>query len=335
MKVLFIGGTGTISSEVSKLAVQNGFELYLLNRGNRSELAPSEARLITCDIRDEENAKHVLKNYEFDVVVDWVCYNPEQVKSDIKLFKGKTDQYIFISSATVYKRPPEHYLVDESVPLSNPHWPYANDKIACEEILMKEYRESGFPVTIVRPSYTYSKTTIPHIFNSHKYHWTIIDRMRKGKKLIVPGDGTSLQIMTHSADLAKGFLGLLGNKQAIGQSFQITSDEVLTWNKLTNIMGEAAGAEPDIFHISSDFVCAFSEERRGQILSDTSLSIVYDNSKIKSFVSGYKASIPFAEGIKQSIDWYDSHPGLRNVDEDFNKLIDKIISAYETGLKMA
>jgi nucleoside-diphosphate-sugar epimerase len=335
MKVLFIGGTGTISSEVSKLAVQNGFELYLLNRGNRSEFAPSEARLITCDIRDEENAKNVLKNYEFDAVVNWVCYNPEQVKSDIRLFKGKTNQYIFISSATVYKRPPDHYIIDESVPLSNLHWPYANDKIACEEILMKEYKESGFPVTIVRPSYTYSKSTIPHIFNSRKYHWTIIDRIRRGRKLIVPGDGTSLQIMTHAADLAKGFVGLLGNKQAIGQSFQITSDEVLTWNNLTNIMGAAAGAEADIVHISSDFVCAFAEDRRGQILSDTSLSIVYDNSKIKSFVSSYKASIPFSEGIKQSIDWYDSHSGLRTVDEDFNRLADKIISAYETGLKMA
>jgi nucleoside-diphosphate-sugar epimerase len=334
MKVLFIGGTGTISREVSKLAVQNGFELYILNRGNRNEFVPPEAKLIACDIRDEQQASTILNNYQFDVVVNWVCYNAEQAEADVRLFKGKTCQYIFISSATVYKRPPDHYIVDESVSLSNPHWPYANDKIASEEIFMKEYRESGFPVTIVRPSYSYSKTTIPHIFNSRTYHWTLIDRIRKGKKIIVPGDGTSLQIMTHAADLAKGFVGLIGNKQAIGQSFQITSDEVQTWNKLTNIMGYAAGVEPDIVHISSDFVCAFAEDRRGQILSDTSLSIVYDNSKIKSFVSGYKASIPFEEGIKQSIDWYDSHPELRNIDEDFNMLTDKIISAYEAGLKM-
>jgi len=317
------------------LAVQKGLELYILNRGNRSSLAPSEAKSITCDIRDEESAKNILKDYEFDVVVDWVCYNPEQIKSDIKLFKGKTGQYIFISSATVYKRPPDHYIVDESVPQSNPQWPYANDKIECEKVLTEEYRQSGFPITIVRPSYTYSKTTIPHIFNSRKYHWTIIDRMRKGKKIIVPGDGTSLQIMTHAADLAKGFVGLLGKSQAIGQSFNITSDEVKTWDVLTNIMGSAAGAVPNIVHISSDFVCAFAEDRRGQILSDTSLSIVYDNSKIKSFVPDYKATIPFAEGIKQSIDWYDSHPELCNVDEDFNALSDKIISAYEAGLKMA
>jgi nucleoside-diphosphate-sugar epimerase len=334
MKVLFIGGTGTISSEVSKLAVQKGLELYILNRGNRSEFVPQEAKLIACDIRDEEQASKILNNYQFDVVVNWVCYNAEQAKADVRLFKEKTSQYICISSATVYKRPPDHYIVDESVSLSNPYWPYAKDKIASEEIFMKAYRESGFPVTIVRPSYSYSKITIPHIFNSRMYHWTLIDRIRKGKKIIVPGDGTSLQMMTHGADLAKGLVGLFGNKQAIGQAFHITSDEVLTWNQLTNMMGAAAGAEPDIVHISSDFVCTFAEDRRGQIMSDTSLSIVYNNHKIKSFVSDYKATIPFAEGIAQSIGWYDAHPELRKVDEDFNRLADKIIHAYESGLTM-
>ncbi len=335
MKVLFIGGTGTISSAVSELAVMNGFDLYLLNRGTRNQLVPEGAKVIKGDIRDYETTKEVLKDHRFDVVVDWVAFTPDHVENDIRLFRGKTDQYIFISSASAYQRPQTHYLIDESTPLRNDYWQYSRDKIACEERLMQEYRESGFPVTIVRPSYTYGKTMIPFIFNSRVHRWTIVDRMRKGKKIIVPGDGTSLWVMTHNTDFARGFIGLVGNMQAIGHAFHITSDEVMTWDQIAYAIGKAAGAEPDIIHIPSDFISILSPESRGGLLGDKAVSVVFDNSKIKRFVPGYKAVKPFREGIKECIEWHESRPEMCTVDEEFDRLCDRIIEAYEKGIEYA
>ncbi|NSW92649.1 MAG: SDR family oxidoreductase [Firmicutes bacterium] len=335
MKVLFIGGTGTISAAVSELAVKKGIDLFLLNRGNREEFFPGGATLIKGDIRDIENTRKILKNYKFDVVVDWVAFTPDHIEADINLFRGKTGQYIFISSASAYQKPPTHYLVDESTPLANPYWQYARDKIACEQRLMEEYRKSGFPITIIRPSYTYGKTTIPYIFNSREHRWTLIDRLRKGKKIIVPGDGTSLWTLTHNTDFAKGFIGLIGNVQAIGHAFHITSDEVLTWDQVIKIIGKAAGAEPNIIHIPSEFIGAFSPEHIGGLLGDKAVSVVFDNSKIKRFVPGFTATVPFSEGIKESIEWYESNPDRCTVDEEFNNLADRIVAAYEKGLKEA
>ncbi len=335
MKVLFIGGTGTISSAVSALAVKKGFELYLLNRGNYSEFMPAGAKIIKGDIRNVEETRKILKDYKFDVVVDWIAFNPDHIKTDIRLFKNKVDQFVFISSTACYQRPVTHYYMDESTPLCNPYWDYAQDKISCEDLLMKEYRENGFPVTIVRPSYTYGVTSIPHTINSRKSRWTIIDRMRKGKKIIVPGDGTSLWTITHNTDFAKGFVGLLGNIQALGHAFHITSDEVLNWNQITYAIGKAAGAKPDIIHIPSDFISAFAPELKGGLLGDKSESVVFNNSKIKRFVPDYKANVPFATGIKWSLEYFESKPELCWVDEEFNSLMDKIIGAYETGLKIA
>jgi len=335
MKVLFIGGTGIISSAVSELAIQRGIELYLFNRGNRSEFLPKAAMHIRGDIRDFESTSSTLKDYRFDIVVDWIAYTPDQIETDIRLFKGKTCQFIFISSASCYQRPPVHYLVDESTPLYNPYWQYSRDKIACEERLMQEYRSSGFPVTIVRPSHTYNKTTIPFIFNSRKHRWTLIDRIRKGKKVIVPGDGTSLWTITHNTDFAKGFVGLLGNVQSVGHAFHITSDEVLTWDQIIRIIGSAAGMEPNIVHIPSEFIGAFSPEHIGGLLGDKSVSIVFDNSKIKRFVPGFTATMPFSAGIRECIEWYESDAGRCTVDDEFNRLADKIIAAYEAGLRMA
>ncbi|NLC69182.1 MAG: SDR family oxidoreductase [Clostridiaceae bacterium] len=335
MKVLFIGGTGVISSAVSELAVKKGIDLYLLNRGKRADLFPGGAKLIKGDIRDIENIRKVLADYSFDVVVDWVAYTPEHIKADVDLFKGKTAQYIFISSASVYQKPPSYYLIDESTPLCNPYWQYARDKIACELLLTEEYREKGFPVTIVRPSYTYGKTMIPFAFNSREHRWTLVDRMRKGKKIIVPGDGTSLWTLTHNTDFAKGFIGLIGNMHAIGHAFHITSDEVLTWDQVAKLIGKAAGVEPNIIHISSDFICTISPEQTGGLLGDKALSAVFDNSKIKRFVPGFTSTVPFSEGIKETIAWYESDPARCTVDEEFNKLADKIIAAYESGLNTA
>jgi len=333
MKVLFIGGTGTISTAVSELAVKKGIDLFLLNRGNRGEFFPEGATLIRGDIRNIETIHKILDDYKFDVVVDWVAFTPDHIEADIGLFKGKIGQYIFISSASAYQRPPAHYLVDESTPLSNPYWQYSRDKIACEQVLMEEYRKSGFPCTIVRPSYTYGKTMIPFIFNSREYRWTLVDRIRKGKKIIVPGDGTSLWTLTHNTDFAKGFTGLIGNLQSIGHAFHITSDEVLTWDQIAYIIGDAVGAKPNIIHIPSEFIGVFSPEHIGGLLGDKSVSVIFDNSKIKRFVPGFTATVPFSEGIKGTVDWYESNPDRCAVDEEFTKLCDRIITAYEGAIR--
>jgi nucleoside-diphosphate-sugar epimerase len=335
MKVLFIGGTGLISQAVSKLAVGKGIELYLLNRGQRTDFVPEGAHVITADIRDTAAAAEALKNIEFDVVVDWIAFTPDHVKTDIELFKGKTSQYIFISSASAYQKPPTHYLITESTPLANPYWQYSRDKIACEDLLLDAYRSDGFPITIVRPSYTYGNTMIPAALNSWSHPWSLVDRMRKGKKVIVHGDGTSLWTMTHNTDFAKGMVGLLGNPNAIGHAFHITSDEVLDWNQLTRFIGKAAGVEPDIEHISSNFITAFSPESVGGLLGDKAVSSVFDNSKIKRFVPDFVASVPFHEGIKQTLDWFEEHPDKCTVDPKWNDLMDRIVDAHEAGRQRA
>ncbi|WP_274649682.1 SDR family oxidoreductase [Paenibacillus humicola] len=332
MKVLFIGGTGLISEAVSKLAVQRGLELYLFNRGGRSEFVPEGAQVITGDIRDPEGAAKALQPYEFDAVVNWIAFTPEHVNTDIRLFEGKTKQYVFISSASAYQKPPEHYLTTESTPLSNPNWQYSRDKIACEELLMKAYQENGFPVTIVRPSFTYGDTMIPAALNSWSRPWSIIDRMRQGKPVIVHGDGTSLWTMTHNTDFAKGFVGLLGRSDAVGEAFHITSDEVLTWNQIYTAIAQAGGVEqPKLVHISSDFICTYSPGEVGGLLGDKAYSIVFDNSKIKRFVPDFEATLPFAEGIKRTVAWLEARPERCQIDAEWNELMDRIIAAHEAG----
>jgi len=332
MKVLFIGGTGIISSAVSKLAVEKSVELYMLNRGQRSEFVPKGAKVIKGDIRDAEGAAKVLKGREFDVVVDWIGFVPEHIETDIRLFAGKVSQYIFISTASAYQKPATHWLITESTPLANPYWQYSRDKIACEDRLMKEYRSGGFPITIVRPTLTYGLTMIPAAINSWGKPWTIVDRIRKGKKIIVHGDGTSFWTVTHNSDLAKGFVGLLGNIQAIGHAFHITSDEVLTWNQIYETIGKAAGAEPKIVHIPSDFVAKFNADEGASLLGDKEWSSVFDNSKIKHFVPGYAATMPFAEGVRRSIEWFEADPKRCVVDKEYNQFMDRVIAAYEKAL---
>ncbi|MFZ5985724.1 MAG: SDR family oxidoreductase [Bacillota bacterium] len=333
MKVLFIGGTGIISEAASKLAVEKGMDLYLLNRGQRNEFIPEGAKLIKADIRDEKSTAEALKDYHFDAVVDWIAFVPQHIKTDIELFKGKTNQYIFISSASAYQKPLSHYLITESTPLSNPYWQYSRDKIACEELLMNEYRSNGFPVTIVRPSFTYGSQMIPAALNSWHHPWSLINRMKKGKKIIVHGDGTSLWTMTHNTDFAKGFTGLLGNMQSIGHSFHITSDEVLTWDQIYNTIGAAAGVKPEIIHIPSDFIARFLPDAVGSLIGDKAVSAVFDNSKIKRFVPGFTASASFSTGIRRTVEWFEAHPERCTVDGEWDSLMDKIINAYERGLE--
>lgn len=335
VKVLFIGGTGLISTAVSKLAVESGMELYLLNRGKRGQYAPDGAKTITADICDENEVRKALTGYKFDVVVDWIAFTPKQVEADIRLYSEITSQFIFISSASAYQKPVTYHVITESTPLANPYWQYSRDKIDCEERLIHEYREKGFPVTIVRPSLTYGPTMIPFSLNSWNHPWTVMDRMRRGKKVIVQGDGTSFFTITHNTDFAKGFIGLIGNFHAIGHAFHITSDELLTWDQVIMETGRAAGVEPEILHIPTDFIVAFNPEDKGGLTGDKSQCAIFDNTKIKTFVPGFTATMPFSKGIRQSIEWFESHPELQTIDEEFNKKLDRIISAYEMGLRLA
>ena len=330
-RILFIGGTGTISTAVTALLSKHGADLYLFNRGTKSDTVPAGVKIITGDIRDTEAAGKALDGFTFDVVVDWIAFTPEHVRNDIRLFGGKVKQYVFISSASAYEKPPSCYLIRETTPLVNPYWQYSRDKAECEKILMDEYHRNSFPCTIVRPSYTYSNT-IPFVLNSKTYPWTVIDRMLRGKKIIVPGDGTSLWTLTHAEDFASGFTALLGNREAIGEAFHITSDEVLTWDQITYTIAGKAGVKPDIAHIASDFICFHEPEYTGGLLGDKAVSVVFDNSKIKKFAPGFSAKIPFSEGIGRSIEWFRSHPELCGIDENFNHFCDKLIDAYSKGL---
>jgi nucleoside-diphosphate-sugar epimerase len=276
-----------------------------------------------------------LGKQSFDAVVDWIAYAAADVERDIRLFRGRTNQFIFISSASAYQKPVGHYLITESTPLANPYWQYSRDKIACEDRLMKAYREEGFPITIVRPSLTYGDTQIVLAVNSWQKPWTAVDRMRRGKKVIVPGDGSSLWVSTHNSDFAQGLVGLLGHQQAIGHAFHITSDEVLTWDQFYRITAQAAGVEAQIVHIASDYVGACLPDQVAELTGDKAASVVFDNSKIKRFVPGYCAKVPFAQGIQRTIDWFDADSRRKQIDEDANASWDKLIDAYESGLDEA
>ena len=332
MKVLFIGGTGIISTAVTRLAAERGIDLTLLTRGQHAADLPAGVRTLTADIADEFAVAQALGNQTYDAVVDWIAFTPDHIERDIRLFRDRTAQFVFISSASAYQHPVGHYLITESTPLANPYWQYSRDKIACEDRLMRAYRDDGFPITIVRPSLTYGDTQIVLAVNSWQKSFTALDRMRRGKKVIVPGDGSSLWVVTHNSDFAQGFVGLLGHRQAIGHAFHITSDEVLTWDQLYRITAEAAGVEPNLIHIASDFLSACHPDELGSLTGDKSSSVVFDNTKIKRFVPGFCAKVPFAEGIQRTIAWFDADPRRRQIDEEANAAWDKLIEAYESGL---
>jgi nucleoside-diphosphate-sugar epimerase len=325
MKVLFIGGTGFISTSVSRLAIEKGFELYLLNRGmHASDL--SGCKVLMADINNTREAMKAIGGLNFDVVVDWVAFTKQDIERDLEIFRGRTGQYFFISSASAYQKPPLHYLINESTPLCNPFWEYSRHKIDCEDRLMRAYREEGFPVTIIRPSLTYS-INFPIAIGGWGCY-TLADRIIKGKPIIVHGDGSSLWVVTHAADLAKGLTGLFGNPKAIGQAFHITSDEVLTWNQIYQTIGKALGIEPNMVHIPSSFIAEVIPRLKGTLLGDKSWSAVFDNSKIKSYVTDYQATIPFREGVKRTVDWFAADEKRRRIDESINAEIDRIIDVY-------
>jgi nucleoside-diphosphate-sugar epimerase len=335
MRVLFIGGTGVISTACTALAAERGIDLTLATRGRRPARLPAGVKTLAVDIDDAAGAARVFGDLRFDVVVDWIAFTPDQIERDLALFRRRPGQYIFISSASAYQKPAAHYLITESTPLGNPFWDYSRNKIACEERLLRAWREEGFPVTIVRPSLTYGETQVPLAVNSWAKSFTAIDRMRRGKKVIVPGDGSSLWVITHNTDFAKGLVGLLGHEQAIGQAFHITTDEVMTWDQFYRIAGAAAGVEPRLLHIPSDFIAACIPEKLGSLTGDKAVSVVFDNSKIKRFVPEYRATVRFGEGIRRTIAWFDQDPARQEIDHAANAQWDKLIAVYEKGLSEA
>ena len=325
MKVLFIGGTGFISTAVSRLAVAAGIELYLLNRGLRGTPPPGTHGL-TADINHPEEVRAALRGLQFDVVVNWIAYTPEDIERDLSLFQGRVGQYVFISSAAAYQKPPAHYVITEETPLVNPFWDYARGKIACDERLMRAHREEGFPATIVRPSHTYEANFPVAVGGGGTY--TLADRMKKGLPIIVHGDGTSLWTLTHSEDFARGFLGLLGNSETVGQAFHITSDEVQTWEQIYRTIAEALGVEANVVHVPSDFIARVVPRLEGTLHGDKKWSAVFDNSKVKKFVPGFRARIPFREGIRRTLAWFEMDEQRRRVDESLREEIELILSEY-------
>ena len=325
MRVLFIGGSGNISAACSRLCVERGMEVFLLNRGRRNVPIPGAHNLVA-DIHEPEQVRRALGSLTFDVVADFVAFVPADVERDVELFTGRTRQYFFISSASAYQKPLVHPFVTESTPLKNPLWQYSRDKIACEDLLTTAWREKDFPMVIVRPSLTYD--TVWPIAIGGWDDFTLVDRIRRGREIVVHGDGTSLWTVTHSEDFAVGFVGLFGNTNATGHAFHITSDEVLTWDQIYTTIAEAAGAEPRIVHIPSEFLADLNEKERGSILGDKAHSGLFDNSKIKQFVPDYVARIPFHVGARKTLAWFEADPKRQRIVDETNQAMDRYIAAW-------
>ncbi len=324
LRVLFIGGSGVISSACSRVAVESGIELFALNRGRSTDRPlPSGVRMLRADIREPGSVRNEIKGLEFDSVVDWVALTSGQVQADLDLFGGRTGQYVFISSASAYQTPPARIPVTESTPLRNPFWQYSRDKIACEDLLVGAYRDRGFPATIVRPSHTYDQTLVP--FGGG---WTVLGRMLAGKPVIVHGDGTSLWTMTHHDDFARAFVPLLGHPRTLGEAFHITSDDVLTWNQIAQTLAAALGVTARLVHVPSDAIAAAAPDWGAGLLGDKAHSMVFDNAKLRRVVPGWHAVIPFEQGARQIVDWYLADPARQLTDAGLDAVMDKLAAAW-------
>lgn len=331
MKALFIGGTGTISTDVVALAQQRGWEITLLNRGSKK--VPEGTRSIIADINDEEAVAKAIANENYDVVAQFIGYTAEDVQRDIRLFRNKTKQYIFISSASAYQKPLADYRITESTPLSNPYWQYSRNKIEAEEVLMSAYRSDGFPVTIVRPSHTYNGTKPPVCVHGSKGNWQILKRILDGKPVIIPGDGTSLWTLTHSKDFAKGYVGLMANPHAIGNAFHITTDESMTWNQIYQTIADTLGKPLDALHVPSDFLARHGEnyDFKGELLGDKASTVVFDNSKIKRLVPDFVCNISMADGLRQAVQFMLAHPETQTPDLEFDSWCDRIADSMRAA----
>jgi len=332
MKVLLVGGTGNISTGVAREALSKGMELWLMNRGNRIDRTPPEAHQLIADLTVPETVAAALEGHMFDAVVHFRVFNAGQMRETIKLFRDHTKQFFLISSGTVYRKPLDHYLITEDMPLGNIHSNYARNKLAAEEVLREAIAE-GFPGVIIRPSLTYSDFNPLMAINSRKHPYSIINRMRKGKPVVVHGDGTSLWTITHNSDIARGIVGLFGNEAAIGEAFHITSDEVLDWDRIYTLLAHAAGVDVTLVHIASDYLGSFDPALRESLLGDHACSAVFDNSKIKRFVSYYESKMTFEEGAKRIVAWFDADPAAREtVDTEWDESMDRLIAKYQSNL---
>lgn len=321
MRILFIGGTGIISSACTRLAVERGIETYLLRRGQTSRPIPAAAITLPADVRDPASVRRALGDLDFDAVVDWIAFTPAHVEQDLEVFRGRTRQLVFISSASAYQTPPASLPITESTVLRNPVWQYSRDKIACEERLVRAHREEGFPITIVRPSHTYDETLLPPHGG-----YTVLDRMRRGAPVVVHGDGTSLWVLTHHRDFARGLVGLLGREAALGEAFHITSDELLTWDQIHQLLARAAGVEAQLVHVPSEVIHRYDREWGESLLGDKTHSVVFDNTKLKRLVPDFCATTPFARGAEEIVAWYDADPARRRIDAQFDALMERIIA---------
>lgn len=334
MNALLIGGTGTISMAITRLLAEKGWEVHLLNRGNRKAEVPQGVHWIQADISDEQAVAQILQGRHFDCVCEFIGFLPEQVERDIRLFEGKTSQYLYISSASAYHKPATDYRITEGTALANPYWEYSRNKIACEEVLMKAYREHQFPVTIIRPSHTYDNRNVPLGVHGDKGSYQVIKRMLQGKPVIIHGDGTSLWTMTHNWDFAKGYVGLMGNPHAIGEAFQITNDETLTWNQIYAAIARVLGVELKACHVSSEFLAATGKyDLLGSLIGDKANSVVFDNSKLKRAVPDFVPTVRFEQGIRDTIENIMAHPELQTEDPEFDEWCDKVIEVVENAKK--
>lgn len=334
MNALLIGGTGTISMAITRLLAQKGWEVHLLNRGTRRAEAPEGVHWIQADISDEQAVRAILEGRHFDCVCEFIGFTPDQVERDIRLFEGRTKQYLYISSASAYHKPMRDCRITEGTALANPYWEYSRNKIACEEVLMKAYRERQFPVTIIRPSHTYDNRKIPLGVHGNKGSYQVIKRMLEGKPVIIHGDGTSLWTMTHNTDFAKGYVGLMGNPHAIGEAFQITNDETLTWNQIYETIARVLGVELKAYHVASDFLAATGKyDLLGSLIGDKANSVIFDNSKLKRAVPDFVPTVRFEEGIRDTISNIMAHPELQQKDPEFDAWCNKVIEVQEAAKK--
>lgn len=332
MKILIIGGTGTISSAITRQLAESGHDLWLLNRGNRKNEVPASVRQIIADIDDEREVLRQIGDEQFDAVCEFIGFLPTQVERDIRLFKGRTRQYVYISSASAYNKPARSHVITEGTTLANPYWEYSRNKIACEELLMRTFRENGFPVTIVRPSHTYCERGVPVSVHGPKGSWQVLKRMMEGKQVLVQGDGSSLWTLTWNEDFARGFIGLLGNPKAIGEAFQIMSDEQMTWNQVYQCVANALGVEFHPYYVASEFLAAVAPKAydfEGNLLGDKSVTVVFDCTKLKRAVPGFQATTRFDEGVRRCVAYLKDHPELQVEDPEFDDWCDRVIAAQE------
>ena len=332
MKILIIGGTGTISSAITRQLAAQGHDLWLLNRGNRSSEVPAGVKQVVCDINNETEVLRLLGTDTFDAVCEFIGFLPSQVERDIRLFQGRTRQYVYISSASAYNKPAPNHVITEGTTLANPHWQYSRDKIACEELLLKAWREEGFPITIVRPSHTYCERGVPVSVHGPKGSWPVLKRMMEGKPVIIQGDGTSLWTLTWNEDFARGFIGLLGNLKAIGEAFQIMSDEQLTWTQVYQSIANALGVGLKPYYVASEFLAAVAPREwdfEGNLLGDKSLTVIFDCSKLKRAVPGFQCTTRFDEGVRRCIAYLTAHPELQVEEPEFDDWCDRVIAAQE------